>query len=46
MYRQIIRLVVLVALFNLPASVVSSQTVKPVTVGYLSLLPSIPPNLL
>ena len=44
MYLQIIRLVLLVALFNLPASVVSSQTVKPVTIGFLSVaLPSIYP---
>ncbi|MFI5013743.1 MAG: ABC transporter substrate-binding protein [Hyphomicrobiales bacterium] len=44
MYLRIIRLVVLVALFNLPASVVSSQTVKPITIGFLnSALPSIPP---
>ena len=46
MYLQIIRLVLLVALFNLPASVVCSQTVKTVTVGWLSVaLPSIfPPS--
>ena len=36
MYLQIIRLVLLVALFNLPASVVCSQTVNTVTVGWLS----------
>jgi hypothetical protein len=36
MYLRIIRLLALVALINLPASVVSSQTVKPVTVGFLS----------
>jgi len=43
MYLSMLRLVVLAALFNLPASVATPQTVKPVTVGYLSLLPSIPP---
>ena len=36
MYLRIIHLLALVALINLPASVVSSQTVKPVTVGFLS----------
>jgi putative ABC transport system substrate-binding protein len=44
MYLRIIRLFVLVALFNLPASVVCPQTVKTVTVGYLSpSFASIPP---
>ena len=45
MYLRFIRLVVFVALINLPASLVSGQTVKPVAVGILSPgLPSIPPE--
>jgi putative ABC transport system substrate-binding protein len=44
MYLRIISLVALTALFNLPASVAISQTVKPVTIGYLSPgLASMPP---
>jgi putative ABC transport system substrate-binding protein len=36
MYLWIIRLVALVALINFPASVATSQTVKPFTIAYLS----------
>ena len=45
MYLRFTRFVVFVALINLPASLVSGQTVKPVAVGILSPgLPSIPPE--
>jgi putative ABC transport system substrate-binding protein len=44
MYLRFIRLVVFVALITLPASLVSAQTVKPVTIGMLSVaLPSVYP---
>jgi putative ABC transport system substrate-binding protein len=44
MYIRIMRLLAVLALLTLPASLVSSQTVKPVTVGWLSVaLPSIYP---
>src|SRR6516165_9601814 len=44
MYIRIMRVLAVLALLTLPASLVSSQTVKPVTVGWLSVaLPSIYP---